>query len=336
MMFAFGFGLVLVAAYFILKRYIQGPIFQSQKRLDGQTIAITGANTGIGLETAKDFYRRGAYVICLCRNVDKGEAAIQSIKDQLKSDKSTGSIHLMPMDLSSMDSIRQAGEKLLKEQTRLDILVLNAGVMMSPMHPRTKDGFEMQMGTNHLGHYLLTRMLIPLLKKTAQDHGATRVVTVASMANEFANAPIRLHDLNWEKEEDFSPGQAYFHSKMANIMFSRELGKRLADTGVTTYSLHPGVIATELNRHASESSNILAYLFHFLFYNMSGGLIKTPWHGAQTTLYCSLDEGLKGQTGKYYMDCQEGIPGKQARKEQYDSDFWGLSEKLTKTEKLPM
>eukprot|EP00095_Tigriopus_kingsejongensis_P008230 snap_masked-scaffold591_size129331-processed-gene-0.4 protein:Tk08230 transcript:snap_masked-scaffold591_size129331-processed-gene-0.4-mRNA-1 annotation:"SCO-spondin" len=326
MLLAIGFGLLLVTAYFILKRHIQGPIFQSRKRLDGQTIAITGANTGIGLETGKDFYRRGGHVICLCRNVDKGKAAIQSIKNQVKNDKNTGSIHLMPMDLSSMDSIRQAGETLLKEQTRLDILVLNAGVMMSPMHPRTKDGFEMQMGTNHLGHYLFTRMLIPLLKKTAQDHGEARVVTLASMANEFANAPIRLHDLNWEKEEDFSPGQAYFHSKMANIMFSRELGKRLADTGVTTYSLHPGVIATELNRHASESSNILAYLFNFLCYNMASGLIKTPRHGAQTTLYCSLAEGLKGQTGKYYMDCQERIPGKQAREDLYDRDFWELNE----------
>lgn len=326
-----------IAAYFVLKRFLQGPIFVSTKRLDGQTVVVTGANTGIGLETAKDLYGRGARVICLCRNMTKGQKAVDSIKTALSSNPRTGEIVLGAMDLSSMDSIRIAADRLLKEESRLDILVLNAGVMMSPSKPKTVDGFDMQMGTNHLGHFLFTRMLISLLKKTVRDHNPNvRVVTVASSAHMFADAPIRLHDLNWDKEEEFSPGQAYFQSKLANILFSRELGKRLAGSGITTYSLHPGVIATELNRHASESSNIVAYLFHFIFYTVFGGMIKTPFHGAQTTLYCSLDESLKDTTGKYYSDCKETLPTKHAMNNEHAQELWKLSENLTKTQNLPM
>ncbi|TRY76249.1 hypothetical protein TCAL_07994 [Tigriopus californicus] len=326
-----------IFAYFGLKWFLQGPIFRSSKKLEGQTVVVTGANTGIGLETAKDLYGRGARVICLCRNVTKGQKAIDSIKQDSSSNPQTGEILLRVMDLSSMDSIRAAAEKLLQEESRLDILILNAGVMMSPRTPKTADGFDMQMGTNHLGHFLFTRLLIGLLKKTAQDHQQNvRVVTVASSAHMFADGPIRLHDLNWDNEEDFSPGQAYFQSKLANILFSRELGKRLAGTGITTYSLHPGVIATELNRHASESSNIVAFLFHFIFYTVFGGMIKTPVHGAQTTLYCSLEESLKDVTGKYYSDCKEFTPTKYAMDNEHAQELWELSEQLTKTHNLPL
>lgn len=325
-----------IIAYFGLKRFLQGPIYTSSKRLDGQTVVVTGANTGIGLETAKDLYSRGARVICLCRSMTKGQQALDSIMKDLSSNPQTGEILLREMDLSSMDSIRIAALQLLQEETRLDILVLNAGVMMAPNQPKTADGFDMQMGTNHLGHFLLTRMLISLLKKTANEHNPdVRVVTVASMAHGMADAPIRLHDLNWEKEEDFSPGQAYFQSKLANILFSRELGKRLGGSGITTYSLHPGVIATELNRHAAKSSDKLAFLFNFV-HAAFGGIIKTPLHGAQTTLFCSLEESLKGITGKFYSDCREAIPSKFALNNEHAQELWKLSEELTKTQNLPI
>ena len=111
---------------------------------------------------------------------------------------------------------------------------------------------------------------------------------------------------------------------MANIHFSRELGKRLRGTGVTTYSLHPGVIATELSRHAAESRNLLSYLFYFLFYNVGGSLLKSPWHGAQTSLYCCLDDSIKDVSGKYYSDCGEGAPSKFAQMEGERREALGL------------
>lgn len=151
--------------------------------------------------------------------------------------------------------------------------------MMSPLNPRTADGFEMQIGTNHLGHFLLTRLLAPLLRKTVSDfNGKPRVVVLSSAAHMGAMERLRTHDLNFEKEPgQFSPMKAYSQSKMANVLFAKELGERLRDSGITTYSLHPGVIATELNRHISESTNVLARLFDIIGYKIGGFVIKTPW-----------------------------------------------------------
>ena len=152
-----------------------------------------------------------------------------------------GELGSYKLDLSSMSSIRECAARLLSGESRVDLLVLNAGVMMTPLQ-RTQDGFEMQMGTNHLGHYLLTRLLANRLKSTAAMDGAdVRVVVVSSLAHAIAKEPMRLADLNWFKEDEYGPMHAYFQSKLANILFAKELGKRLGPSGISTYSLHPGI-----------------------------------------------------------------------------------------------
>ena len=201
--------------------------------------------------------------------------------------------------------------------------------MMAPAEPRTADGFDMQMGTNHLGHFLFTRLLVPLLKDTAAKTGDVRVVTLSSTAHIFTKVPLRLHDLNWARRDEFTPLEAYAQSKLANIHFSRELGVRMAGTGVSTSAVHPGVVATELNRYCAESSNLVARLFHVVFYKVLGFFIKTPWHGTQTTLYCALSDEMKGVSGKFYSDSAEMTPSDSALMKGNDAKLWELSDKLT-------
>jgi len=256
-------------------------------------------------------------VTLACRNEEKGRRAIKEIEHELMMVSNRGEVNFLEMDLSSLASTRRSAAEFLAKNDKLDRLILNAGVMMSPLNPRTQDGFEMQMGTNHLGHFLLTRLLIPLLKRSAiNNDNDVRVVVVSSTAHFMAKKPLRLHDLNWFKEGEFTPTEAYFQSKLANIHFARELGKRLEPYGITTYSLHPGekqaldeiiiyqwlfegVINTELSRHAAKSDSLFAYLFFYLLvYKFYGFFLKTPLHGAQTTLYCSLEDSIKHHTGR--------------------------------------
>lgn len=161
-------AIVGLAGWLLLKFYLCGTNYCSTKRLDGQTAAVTGANAGIGLVTARELCRRGARVLLLCRDLDRGRAAVEVIRHELKSEerRTVGELVLVRLDLASLASVRQCAGELLRREKRLELLVLNAGVMWSPLDTRTADGFETQMGTNHLGHFLLARLLTPLLVKT--------------------------------------------------------------------------------------------------------------------------------------------------------------------------
>jgi retinol dehydrogenase-12 len=325
----------LIAAFYAARRICRGSIYATDKRLDGKTVVVTGANTGIGYETAKDLCRRGARVVLLCRNEKRGRTAVAAIEEELRGQKNTGELTLGLLDLSSLESVRECAARLLKEEQRLDILVLNAGVMTCPALPRTKDGFDMQMGTNHLGHYLFTRLLVTLLKKTAEESQRARVVIVSSMAHMMNMEPIRIKDLNFDEPGWFHPGKAYYQSKLANILFGKELAKRLEGTGITTYSLHPGVVATELSRYGMDSSNLLIkWVTKLVYGSMGEAIMKTPWHGAQTSLYCCLDDSIKDISGRYYSDCAEKKPSAYARSEEDAAKLWDLSAKLTGCEDL--
>ena len=209
---------------------------RSKKRLDGKTAIVTGANTGIGKETAIDLAKRGARVIVACRDVKKGSDAVRDIKAASKSEE----VILKKLDLASLASVRQFSEEILQEESHIDLLINNAGVMLCPYH-LTEDGFEMQFGTNHLGHFLLTNLLLDRIKESAPS----RVVTVSSGAHFYGS--LDFDDMMWAR--NYKSVGAYTRSKLANVMFSRELAKRLEGTGVSTYSLNPGIINTELTRH---------------------------------------------------------------------------------------
>ncbi|XP_048376480.1 retinol dehydrogenase 11 isoform X2 [Stegostoma tigrinum] len=249
------------------------------KRLDEQIILITGANTGIGKETARDLARRGAVIIMACRDTEKGEAAAKEITEET----GNGYVVVKKLDLADTKSIREFAKQINEEYQHLNILINNAGVMMCP-YSKTVDGFELQLGVNHLGHFLLTFLLIDLVKQSTPS----RIINVSSAAHTMGS--INFDDLNSEKS--YNSVKAYAQSKLANIMFTRELARKLEGTGVSVFSLHPGVVQTELARHLNPVVR--------LGLTMLRPFTKSPSHGAETTIFCAVAEGLEEETGQYF------------------------------------
>lgn len=291
----------------------------SAARLDGKTAIITGCNTGIGKVTAKDFFERGARVIMACRNKQKAIEAVDDIKTLCKSKENLGELAVEELDLTSLRSVRECAKTLLEKEPRIDLLVNNAGIMTCP-EGKTEDGFETQFGTNHLGHFLFTLLLLP---KIIQSTPA-RIVTVSSVAHD--RGKIDFDDLNWNKRT-YSAIGAYGQSKLANILFTKELARRLKEANinnVTSYSLHPGVIKTDLGRHISDTYGpVVKFLW-----GMVGWTMKTPEQGAQTTIYCSVDEKCANESGLYYAECAVKTPTKAARNEEDAKRLWIESLKL--------
>ena len=276
-------------------------------------MVITGCNTGIGKITALDMSKRGAKVVMLCRDTGKANIAAAEITAQTK-----GEVSVEKMDLASLKSVADCVERLEKSLKKIDILINNAGVMMCPLS-KTEDGFEMQMGTNHFGHFYLTNLLLPLIKKAAPG---ARIVNVSSLAHK--KAKIYWDDVNWEKTP-YDSVKAYGQSKLANILFTRELAERLEGSGVTVYCLHPGVIATELGRHIRDYLGIFSVALLVV-----RPFIKSPESGAQTTIFCAVEEKIREETGKYYADCRETATCPVALSNPEDqTKLWLLSEQLT-------
>ncbi|KAM9754611.1 retinol dehydrogenase 13-like [Menidia menidia] len=291
-----------------LKKWMAGGVCNSKARLDGKTVLITGANTGIGKETAVDLAKRGARVILACRDMDRANKAAQDVRKR----SGNNNVIVKKLDLASLESVRHFAKDVLASEERLDVLINNAGVMSCPQW-KTEDGFEMQFGVNHLGHFLLTNSLLELIKKSAPS----RVVNVSSLAHE--RGQIYFDDINQEK--DYLPRRSYAQSKLANVLFTKELAKRLQGTGVTTYSLHPGVIRTELGRHFWPS---MALWKRVVFTPLSY-LIKSPAEGAQTTIYCAVEENLQNESGLYYSDCAPKTAAPQALDDEAAKKLWDLS-----------
>lgn len=280
------------------------PAWSSSQRLDGQTVVITGANTGIGKETAIDLSRRGARVIIACRDMAKAETAVKEIIESSGNDNVT----CKQLDLSDIKSIKEFAEGINRDEEKLDILINNAGVMVCP-YGKTADGFEMQIGVNHFGHFLLTYLLLDLIKKSAP----ARIVTVSSMAHSWGS--ISLDDINSEKGYDKK--KAYAQSKLANILFTRSLAKRLTGTGVTAYSLHPGVVQTDLWRHLNGPQQF--------FMKMVSPFTKNSEQGAQTTIYCAVEPKLEKESGGYYSDCAPANCSQAGKDDELAQKLWELS-----------
>ncbi|XP_051969284.1 retinol dehydrogenase 12-like isoform X1 [Xyrauchen texanus] len=278
--------------------------WSSSVRLDDKTVIITGANTGIGKETARDLAKRGARVIMACRDLEKAEEA----RKELMEDSGNQNIVINKLDLSDTKSIRAFAELINKEEKKVNILINNAGIMMCPFS-KTADGFEMQFGVNHLGHFLLTYLLLDILKKSAP----ARIINVASVAHTWGS--ICLDDINSEKS--YSPRRAYGQSKLANILCTHSLAKRLQGTGVTVYSLHPGVVQSELFRNLSKPVQIAVKVFR--------PFTKTTVQGAQTTIYCAVESELDKESGGYYSDCATARCSREASDDEMAQKLWELS-----------
>ncbi|XP_033733806.1 retinol dehydrogenase 12-like [Pecten maximus] len=301
-----------VFSFVLLRRHLAGGVCVSKKRLDGKTVIITGCNTGIGLETAKELSARGARVIMACRDLDRATKASEVVQ------KFSGNndISIQSLDLASLDSVRKFAERINKNEEKIDILINNAGVMLCPKW-QSEDGYEMQFAVNHLGHFLLTNLLLDKVKKSAP----ARIINVSSTAH--YRGKINFDDINGDN--NYSSMAAYSQSKLANVLFTKELDRRLQGTGVTTYTLHPGVINTELVRHVE--AWISPLLFKVIFRPLQI-FLKTPVQGAQTTLHCALDERLDNVSGKYFSDCVEKQPSKAALNVDDAKRLWELSEEM--------
>ena len=242
---------IVGSSLYFLKNYFGGCVCDSKATLNGKTVIITGANTGIGLETAVDMAQRGARVILACRSPEKGKAAVQAVKERSKNE----AVVFSQLDLASLQSVRDFATRILNQEPHIDILINNAGVA-KPSYTKTEDGFELHLGVNHLGHFLLTNLLLDRLKEAP----AARIVNVSALAHKWAT--MNFDDL--QSESSFNVAAAYSQSKLANVLFTRSLAQRLKDTRVTAYSLHPGLVRTELLRNVPCSSVVSAWLQYII------------------------------------------------------------------------
>uniref|UniRef100_A0A6P7GWU6 Retinol dehydrogenase 12-like n=1 Tax=Diabrotica virgifera virgifera TaxID=50390 RepID=A0A6P7GWU6_DIAVI len=289
----------------------------SDVRLDGKTAVITGANCGIGKETARDLYLRGATVILACRSVSKANEAIKEIKTQCVWEKNVGQLKAIELDLSRLKSVRDCAAKLLETEKEINILVNNAGVFAVPF-ALTEDGNETTFQVNHLGHFLFTLLLMPLLKKSTP----ARIVTVASSLHS-AVWNLDLSDMKCEKRK-YGSLNAYNESKVCNILFTQELARKLKEhniNGITVYSVHPGAVKTDAARYLDSG-------LYFIWTSVAMMFYKSPIQGAQTSIYCSVDEQCSNETGLYYAECKPTRPSKIARNEKLAEELWDMSLKL--------
>lgn len=255
--------------------------------LSGKVALVTGASGGLGEETARALAAKGARVVLTARDVAKGEAAAEAIRASTENDQ----VEVDELELASLASVRAFAQRFLARHNTLHILVNNAGVMACPF-AKTADGFEMQLGTNHIGHFLLTCLLVPALRKAAPS----RVVSVSSRGHHAS--PVVFEDLHFEKRP-YDKWLAYGQSKTANVLFAVELERRLGRSGVHANALHPGVIATELARHmVPEDLDLLSKRMP------SGALhFKSVPAGAATSVYAASAPELEGRGGLYLEDC---------------------------------
>jgi NAD(P)-dependent dehydrogenase (short-subunit alcohol dehydrogenase family) len=275
----------------------------------GKVVIVTGANTGIGRETARGLLAEGATVVLAVRNLEKGEEARADIV------ASTGhaDAEVMELDLASTASIRAFAAAFKARFDRLDVLVHNAGIW-TRSRTQTVDGFETTFGVNHLGPFLLTHELRDLLVRSAP----ARVVVVSS-ALHYRGA-IEWEDPMFERKP-YGATRAYNQSKLANVLFAKALSRRLSGTGVTVHALHPGVVATELTRELPGFVKAIAGLF-----------MLTPAQGAATSLHVALsDEGGK-LSGEYWEKSRPKTPSRAARDEAAQERLWKLSERLLNLE----
>ncbi|XP_068565853.1 retinol dehydrogenase 11 [Cebidichthys violaceus] len=280
------------------------PKWSSDVQLEGKTAIVTGANVGIGKETAKDLAGRGARVILACRDMAKGEQAARDIMREVKGAK----VVARQLDLADTKSICQFAENIYNNEKTLHYLINNAGVAMCP-YTTTVDGYEMQFGVNHLGHFFLTFLLLDLLKHSAPS----RVINLSSLAHTMGK--IHFDDLSGEK--DYHPVKAYAQSKLANILFTRELAKRIEALGVMAYSVDPGMVNTEITRHLGRPlvsiTKVLACL------------LKTPAEGAYTTIYCTVTPEHQLVTGGYYKDCASAESSRAGQDDGTALKLWAVS-----------
>ena len=270
--------------------------------LDGKTLLVTGANTGIGRATSQALAGRGATVFLACRS----EAKARPVIDQINAQSGTGGATFLQLDLGSLPSVRACADAFLATGEPLHGLINNAG--LAGKRGLSDSGFEIAFGTNHVGPFLFTELLLERLKQSAP----ARIVNVAS------DAHFRVREIDYDAVRQPTRSRTglseYGVSKLANVLHAQELARRLEQTGVTTYSLHPGVIASDIWRQVPWPIRPLMKL-----------RMRSPEDGAKTSLYCATDPALAGESGDYYEHARRKPPGAAATPERA-AELWARSE----------
>jgi NAD(P)-dependent dehydrogenase (short-subunit alcohol dehydrogenase family) len=271
-----------------------------EKDLSGLIYVVTGANSGAGLATTEQLVRQGAHVVAACRRVSAAEEAVSHLSGE------RGSVEVMELDLNSLDSVRRFVAEVKGKHNKLHGLVNNAGVMNTPQGS-TEDGIEKQFGVNHLGHFLLTELLLDMLKASAPS----RIVCVSSVAHagmQKRPATIDLDDLDFKKRK-YDAVASYCQSKLAIVIYARHLSKRLEGTGISVFSTHPGWIRSNLIKHTMPPwvQNIIMRPFSRLLGMMSAE------DGAQTQLHCLLDDEAPDHSGEFYSQNSLLYPDRENR-----------------------
>jgi NAD(P)-dependent dehydrogenase (short-subunit alcohol dehydrogenase family) len=283
--------------------------------LSGKQVVITGANTGIGKETARVLALRGAVVTMACRNLHKAEEARDDILAGSDGRIKEAQLVILPLDLGSLSSVREAAAKYCERGVPLDILINNAGVWMSDLR-LTEDGFESDFGINQLGHFLFSQLLLKPLRAAP----SARLVVLSSSAQNFSKLSAELADPNWQQRK-YRSAVAYGDSKLMNLMFAREWNRRYGDEGIPANAVHPGVIATELGRDLGGLFKLVGVV--------ALPFMKTVGQGAATSCFVATDPHCGRSGGDFYLDCHSAKMHKLAKDADACRHLWALSEKMT-------
>jgi len=278
--------------------------------MQGKTALITGANSGLGKETAVALARAGATVVFTSRDPQKGEQTAADIRQRSGAD-----VALMPLDLASFPSIHALADDFLQRHDSLHVLVNNAGLILTE-RTETEQGFETTFGVNHLGHFILTQLLLDRIKASAP----ARIINVASRAHRFARNGLDFDDL--QLTNSYGGMQAYGRSKLANIDLTRELARRLEGSGVTVNALHPGGVNTGFS-HDGDTNGLYSFLW-----SLAKPFLRSPEKGAQTSIYLASATEVEGVTGKYFANSKEAQPTSIAQHDEAARRLWTASEEL--------
>jgi NAD(P)-dependent dehydrogenase (short-subunit alcohol dehydrogenase family) len=280
-------------------------------RMHGNVVVVTGSNVGIGLETAVGVAERGATTILACRNQAKAEAAAKQVTQRTWNDD----VHVVTLDLADLASVRKAADDILSRWDRLDVLVNNAGGTWS-QRQQTAQGLEYTFGVNHLGHFYLTNLLSERLRADSP----ARVVIVTSVGHHFAFAGMRFDDLQSEKR--YEGMEAYCRSKLANVLFTRQLAKRLQGSGVTANAAHPGWVRSSFAMDG-DTTGVTGFGIRVMRPFQIG-----PRRGAKTSIFLATSPDVADKTGMYWVRSKPGHMSGHARDDAAAERLWDESERL--------
>jgi NAD(P)-dependent dehydrogenase (short-subunit alcohol dehydrogenase family) len=276
-------------------------------RMDGKTVVVTGASSGIGRATAKALAARGAHIVMVFRESGRAANAYREVRGA----STGGTVDLLLCDLSSLQSVRECGVRFRERHKRCDVLINNAGIYLSKRQV-TVDSFETTFAVNHLSHFLLTHLLLDVLKNSAPS----RIITVSSQAHRVGG--INIDDLQSQKR--YSAFRAYQQSKLANVLFTYELARRLDPSQVTANALHPGVVRTRFGQTDNG--------FMKIGVKLAGFMMISPDKGALTSVYLASSPDVAGTTGQYFMRCRPARSSRISYDREAAGRLWKASERL--------